>query len=135
MHICISARMTKLFYSNKLKFSVTEYITIYFSPNAGLQETLFIVVTQQSRLWWFYLDHVSTTIVVGGRTTVNLTLAVTSCAWKWCIFLPQVSLDRASNKIMPNFKGNRRTRNMVNRTNASGSIKSLYVWAWICDRK
>lgn len=61
--------MAKLFYSNKqiLKFSVAEYIKIYLSPNAGLQGTLFIIVTQQSRLWWFYLDHISTTIMVGGR--------------------------------------------------------------------
>lgn len=54
--------MAKLFYSNKqiLKFSVAEYIKIYLSPNAGLQGTLFIIVTQRPG----YGDSISTTFLL-----------------------------------------------------------------------
>lgn len=56
---------------------------------------------------------------------MNLTLAVTSCLKVMYFTFFHILLDRT---IMPDFKRDRRTRNMVNRANDYESIISMYLY-------
>lgn len=61
----------------------------------------------------------------GEGNEVNLTLAVTSCLKVMYFTFFHILLDRT---IMPDFKRDRRTRNMVNRANDYESIISMYLY-------
>ena len=96
--------------TNTLKFSLSKYIKVYFSPDAGRSGVLFIVVTQWSKLRNFNLCLsicISTTAVAAGREWSEFSDSYYILSLKVMYFTSShILLD--SNRIMPNFKRGRR---------------------------